>query len=141
MEIKIWESITYLLKLYLLNKNFWPNIDIQWNFDLIPMHIYTYLPITLDPRTGSRGVSDIPPNWLSYEEYCRCGKLIAVWLRSISRGDAVNSLIALYDIQGRKKEELFFYSFLDITRHSMRMRYIYCNLAFAVFYHLNIWAR
>jgi hypothetical protein len=32
------------------------------------------------------------------------GKLIAVWLQSISGGDTVNPLVAIYDIHGRKRE-------------------------------------
>jgi hypothetical protein len=41
---------------------------------------------------------------------------IAVWLQSISGGNAVNPLVAFYDIHGRKREVLFFCSVLDITR-------------------------
>jgi hypothetical protein len=34
------------------------------------------------------------------------GQPIAVWLQSISGGDAVNPLVAFYDIHGRKREAL-----------------------------------
>jgi hypothetical protein len=45
------------------------------------------------------------PIWLSYEEYCqRGGKPIAVWLQSFSGKDAVNPLVAFYDIRWRKRE-------------------------------------
>jgi hypothetical protein len=37
------------------------------------------------------------------------GKPIAVFLQSISGVSAVNSLVAFYDIHGRKREVLFFY--------------------------------
>jgi hypothetical protein len=37
-----------------------------------------------------------------------CGKPIAVSLQSISGGDAVNPLVAVYDIHGGKREVLFF---------------------------------
>jgi hypothetical protein len=37
------------------------------------------------------------PKWLGYEEYVTGGKPIAVWLLSISGGDAVNTLVAFYD--------------------------------------------
>jgi hypothetical protein len=44
------------------------------------------------------------------------GKPIAVLLKSISVGDAVNPLVAFYDIHGRKREVLFFCSVPDTTR-------------------------
>jgi hypothetical protein len=44
------------------------------------------------------------------------GKPIAVWSQSISGVRAINSLVALYDIHGRKGEVLFFYSGPDTTR-------------------------
>jgi hypothetical protein len=34
-------------------------------------------------------------------------KPIAVWLQSILGGDAINPLVAFYDIQGRKGEVFF----------------------------------
>jgi hypothetical protein len=77
----------------------------------------TYIPLTLGPRRSSRGISDILPKWLTYEEYCMTGgKPIALWLQPISGGDAINLLVAFYDIHGRKKEVLFFCSVSDTTR-------------------------
>jgi hypothetical protein len=43
-------------------------------------------------------------------------KSIAVFLQSISGVSAINSLVAFYDIHGRKKEVLFFYFVPDTTR-------------------------
>jgi hypothetical protein len=40
---------------------------------------------------------------LSYEEYMTDGKPIAVWSQSISSVSAINSLVAVYDIYGRKR--------------------------------------
>jgi hypothetical protein len=37
------------------------------------------------------------------------GKPIAVWLQSISGGDAVNPLVAFYDIHGRKRGAIFLF--------------------------------
>jgi hypothetical protein len=44
------------------------------------------------------------------------GKPIAVLLQSISGVSAINSLVALYDIHGEKREMLFFYFVPDTTR-------------------------
>jgi hypothetical protein len=44
------------------------------------------------------------------------GKPIAVLLQSISGVSAINSLVAFYDIHGRKREVLFFYIVPDTTR-------------------------
>jgi hypothetical protein len=44
------------------------------------------------------------------------GKPIAVWSQSISGVDAINPLVVVYDIHGRKIEVLFFYFFPDTTR-------------------------
>jgi hypothetical protein len=41
---------------------------------------------------------------------------IAVWLQSISGVNAVNLLVAFYDIHGKKREVLFFYFVLDTTQ-------------------------
>jgi hypothetical protein len=51
------------------------------------------------------------------------GKPIAVWLQSISGGDAVNPLVAFYDIHGRKIEVLFFCFVPDTTRDSAELLY------------------
>jgi hypothetical protein len=44
------------------------------------------------------------------------GKPIAVWSYSISGVSAINSLVAFYDIHGRKEELLFFCSVPDTTQ-------------------------
>jgi hypothetical protein len=44
------------------------------------------------------------------------GKLIAVFLESISGVSAINPLVAFYDIHGGKREVLFFYFVPDTTR-------------------------
>jgi hypothetical protein len=44
------------------------------------------------------------------------GKSIAVFWQSISGVNAINPLVAFYDIHGRKREVLFFYFVPDTTR-------------------------
>jgi hypothetical protein len=44
------------------------------------------------------------------------GKPIAVLLQSISGVSAINPLVAFYDIQGGKREVLFFYFVPDTTQ-------------------------
>jgi hypothetical protein len=44
------------------------------------------------------------------------GKPIAALLQSISGLNAINPLIAFYEIRGRKREVLFFYFVPDTTR-------------------------
>jgi hypothetical protein len=46
------------------------------------------------------------------------GKPIAVLLQSISGVSAINPLVAFYDINGGKREVLFFYFIPDTTRNS-----------------------
>jgi hypothetical protein len=43
-------------------------------------------------------------------------KPIAVYLQSISSESSINSLVAFYDIYGRKREVLFFYFVPDTTQ-------------------------
>jgi hypothetical protein len=59
---------------------------------------------------------------VSYEKHCRRtgGKPIAVLLQSISGVSAINPLVAFYDINGGKREVLFFYSVTDTTRDEYR---------------------
>jgi hypothetical protein len=83
--------------------------------------IHSYIPLTLYPLRGSRGIADIHPRHprftkISYEEHRRRGKPIAVVLQSISGVSAINPLVAFYDIHGRKSEVLFFYFVPDTTR-------------------------
>jgi hypothetical protein len=44
------------------------------------------------------------------------GKSPAIWLQSISGVNAINPLVAIYDIHGRSGEVLFFYFVPDTTR-------------------------
>jgi hypothetical protein len=69
-----------------------------------------YIPLTLYPRKGSRGISDIPKptfyqNYLAMRNTADVPdrKPIAVLLQSILGVSAINPLVALYDIHGRKK--------------------------------------
>jgi hypothetical protein len=84
--------------------------------------LHTYIPFTLDPRKGSRGLryfSETPTfyqNDLALRTTGVTGVSFAVWLQSISGGDAVNPLVAFYAIHGRKREVLFFRSVPDTTR-------------------------
>jgi hypothetical protein len=90
----------------------------------ISFYIHTYIPLTLYPRRGSRGISDIAPRPTFYQNYLAVrntadvtgGKPIAVWSQSISGVNAINPIVALYDIHGRKSEVLFFYFVPDTTR-------------------------
>jgi hypothetical protein len=85
--------------------NFYTEID--------KTYIHTYIPLTLYPQRGSRGISDIFPDahvlpkLLSYE--LAGGKPIAVLLQSISGVSALNPIVAFYDIHGGKREVLIFY--------------------------------
>jgi hypothetical protein len=51
------------------------------------------------------------------------GKPIALWSQSISGVNAINPLVALYDIHGRKIEVLFFY-FVSVTTSYVYKTYI-----------------
>jgi hypothetical protein len=50
------------------------------------------------------------------------GKPIAVWLQSISGGDAVNPLVAFNDIHGRKRDVLFF---CYVLKHTYKYVFIF----------------
>jgi hypothetical protein len=86
--------------------------------------IHTYIPLTLYPRRGSRGISNIPPrhprftiiSLLRNTADVTGGKPIAVLLQFISDVSAINPLVAFYDIHGGKIEVLFFYFVPDTTR-------------------------
>jgi hypothetical protein len=101
-----------------------PKLDIpnrsQINFYDIIKH--TYIPLTLDPRWGSRGISDIPPRHV-LPKFNLAMRITAdvtggkpVLLQSISGLSAINPLVAFYDIHGGKREVLFFYFVPDTTR-------------------------
>jgi hypothetical protein len=80
-----------------------------------------YIPLTLNPRRGNRGISCETPkfyqNYLSMRNTADVtgGESIAVRSQSISGVSAVNPLVAFYDIHGRKREVLFFYFVPDTT--------------------------
>jgi hypothetical protein len=83
--------------------------------------IFTYIPLTLDPEEASR-IFFRDPTFYQKDLAMRStadvtgGKPIAVRSQSISGEDAVNPLVAFYDIHGRKREGLFFCSVPDTTR-------------------------
>jgi hypothetical protein len=84
---------------------------------------YTYIR-TLYPRRDRRSISDITPrrprNYLATRSTAELtgGKPIAVRSQYISDVCAVNSLVAFYDVHGRKGEVLFFCSVPDTTRET-----------------------
>jgi hypothetical protein len=81
--------------------------------------LYTYIPHKLYSRRGSRGISDtFYQNYLAMSNTADVtgGKPIAILSQSISDVNAINPLVAMYDIHGRKREVLFFYFVLDTTR-------------------------
>jgi hypothetical protein len=51
------------------------------------------------------------------------GMPIAVLLQSISGVNAINHLVAFYDIHGEKREVLFFYFVPDTTRDNIILNY------------------
>jgi hypothetical protein len=71
----------------------------------------------LAPAPFSRRV-DVRPNYLAMRNAADVtgGNPIAVPSQSISVGNAVNPLVAFYDIHERKREVLFFCSVPDTTR-------------------------
>jgi hypothetical protein len=86
--------------------------------------VHTYIPLTLYPRRGSRGISDILPRHPRFTKFIamrntadvKGGKPIAVLLQSVSDVSAINPLVAFYDIHEGKREVLFFYFVPDTTR-------------------------
>jgi hypothetical protein len=71
--------------------------------------IHTYIPLTLYPRRGSRGISRNTADVIG-------DMPIAVLLQSISGVSAIIPLVASYDIHEGKREVLFFYFVPDTTR-------------------------
>jgi hypothetical protein len=53
------------------------------------------------------------------------GKPIAVWSQTISDVNAINTLVAFYDIHGRKREVLFFYFVPDTARDVQYFHYLF----------------
>jgi hypothetical protein len=100
----------------------------HWNYihTYNSLKLHTYIPLTLYSRKGCRCItvshsSETPTFYHNYLGMSNTadvtgGKPIAVWSQSISSVNAINHLMALYDIQGRKREVLFFYFVLDTTR-------------------------
>jgi hypothetical protein len=92
-----------------------------------------YTPLTLYPLRYSRGVSDVTPRPTFYQNYLAVrsavdvtgGKPIAVYLSLRFSGvNAINPIVALYDIHGRKRELLFLYFVPDTTRVKIYVRII-----------------
>jgi hypothetical protein len=84
--------------------------------------LYKHITHALSPERYQRQLrhfSETPTLYQndSLDKYCRCigGKPIAARSQSISGVNAVNPLVAFYNIQGRKIEVLFFCSVPDIT--------------------------
>jgi hypothetical protein len=88
--------------------------------DINRLMMSTNIPFTLYPRRSSKGISDIPPRRPHFNKMQTAdvagGKPIAVCLQSISDVNDVIPLVGFYDIHGRKREELFYYSVKDTTR-------------------------
>jgi hypothetical protein len=88
-------------------------------FDL---SLHTYIPLTLYPRRASRGISDNPPRRPRFTKIIYLtadvtgGKPIAVRSQSISGVNAINPLVAFYDIHGKKRDVLVFDFVPDATR-------------------------
>jgi hypothetical protein len=97
-------------------------INISLNHIII-IHTNKYILITIYPRRVSRGVSDIAPRPTFYQNYLTVRNTadvtgsnpIVVWSQSISGVNAINPIVTLYDVNGRKREVLFFY--LSRTPH------------------------
>jgi hypothetical protein len=119
----------YLCKYHSVNASFCPirQYLLYLSSKTKYIHTYTYIPLMLYPRRGSRGISNIPPRhprftkisliamWLGGNTAdVTGGKLIAVLLQSISGVSAINPLVAFYNIHGGKREVLYFVP--DTTR-------------------------
>jgi hypothetical protein len=97
-------------------------------------YIHTYIPFTLYPWRGSRGWGSqiflwdthVLTKFVSYEEHCRRDRWyglttchVSVLLQSISVVNAINPLVAFYDINRGNREVIFFYFVPDTTRDSI----------------------
>jgi hypothetical protein len=108
-------------------------LSASFSFTIMPF-LHTYIPLTLYPWRGSRGISNIHrgthvlPKSFSYEEHC--SKPIAVLLQSISGVSAINPLVAFYDIHGGKREVLFFYFVPDTRDDFIPFLYIFLNILY-----------
>jgi hypothetical protein len=72
-------------------------------------YIHTYysrfIPVGVEMYLTMSNTADVPG-----------GKPIAVWSESSSGANAINPLVAFYDIHGKKREMLFLYFVPDTTR-------------------------
>jgi hypothetical protein len=95
----------------------------QINIKFYQKYIHTCIPLTCYPWRGSRGVSDIPPRCLRFTKMTAMrntsnmtgGKPIAVWLQSISGGDAVNVAVVNVILSKRVVKSVFNYYIHNIT--------------------------
>jgi hypothetical protein len=92
------------------------------------MHTYLSRFIPEEVAEASQTLSETPTFYQNYLAVSNTadvtGKLIAVRSQSISDVNTINSLVAFYDIHGRKREVLFFYFVPDTTRdHVMDIYY------------------
>jgi hypothetical protein len=65
------------------------------------------------------------------------GKSIAVLLQSNSGVNAINPLVAFYDILGRKREVLFFYFVPDYTRDIVIITFTRTGVLVPITYYFN----
>jgi hypothetical protein len=98
------------------------------------LNIHTYIHTThaLSPKGWKRYLrysSETPPFYPNYlamsnTAFVSGGKPIAVCSQSISGVNAINPLVAFYDIHGRKSEVLFFY-FVPHTTRDLNLNILY----------------
>jgi hypothetical protein len=83
-------------------------------------YIHTFIPLTLYPRRGSRGISDIAPRRPSFTKITKLWETLQTWqVVSPSPSDqsssvviAVNPLLAFPNIYGRKIVLFFYFQYL-----------------------------
>jgi hypothetical protein len=90
-------------------------------FTRLVLYINTTHALSAKEKLTRRYSSETPTLYQNYLAMSKtadviCGKLITVWLQSISGVSAINPLVAFYDIHGGKREVLFFYFVPDTTR-------------------------
>jgi hypothetical protein len=94
--------------------------------------LHQYIPLSLYPLRGRRGISDIPRHSRFTKLGVTGGKPIAVLLQSISGVSAINPLVAFYEIHGVKREVLFFYFVPDTTRDTNKLSLFHLRYASCV---------
>jgi hypothetical protein len=104
----------------------------QWTVRLIESRgkaktVVKYIPLTLYPLRGSRGISNIPSRHPRFTKVYPVtgGKPIADLLQCISGLSAINPFVAFYDMHGRKREVLFY--FVPYTTRDCRQTHIEFN--------------